>query len=157
MANFTYSQPSQCSMCRRPDQSCIFFSSDKRAALSFLKNLLNLSFSSPQTSGLLSLFLPETHGAPLPDTPEQSEEVTWWSNWKVPLYLLHWRYLLTKRIMTVVMFVISLEEIHNRLIHLTWSPSPGSFCQRKETLAVQDKIENVIFLTERTTTITQNS
>ena len=28
-----------------------------------------------QTSALLSLFLPETHGAPLPDTPEQSEEV----------------------------------------------------------------------------------
>jgi len=27
------------------------------------------------TSALLSLFLPETHGVPLPDTPEQSEEV----------------------------------------------------------------------------------
>ena len=60
----------------RPDQTCILISSDERAALSFLKNLLNLSFSFPQTSGLLSLFLPETHGAPLPDTPEQSEEVT---------------------------------------------------------------------------------
>ena len=35
------------------------------------------SLQFPQTSGLLSLFLPETHGAPLPDTPEQSEEVTW--------------------------------------------------------------------------------
>ena len=54
------------------------------------------------------------------------------------------------------MFVISLEEIHNRLIHLIWSPSPGSSCQRKETLAVQDKIENVILLTEMTATITQN-
>ena len=58
--------------------------------------------------------------------------------------------------MTVVMFVISLEQIHNRLIHLTWSPSPGSSCQRRETLAVQDKIENIILLTEMTTTITQN-
>ena len=58
--------------------------------------------------------------------------------------------------MTVVMFVISLEEIHNRLIRLTWSPSPGSSCQRKKTFAVQDKIENLILLTEMTTTITQN-
>ena len=58
--------------------------------------------------------------------------------------------------MTVVMFVISLEEIHNRLIHLTWSPSPGSSCQRKETLTVQDKIEFIILLTEMTTNIKQN-
>ena len=61
-----------------------------------------------------------------------------------------------KKIMTVVMFAIFLKRIHNRLIHLTWPPSPGSSCQRKETLAVQDKIENVILLTEMTTTITQN-
>jgi len=27
------------------------------------------------TSAVLSLFLPETHGQPLPDTPEQSEQV----------------------------------------------------------------------------------
>ena len=40
------------------------------------QNRTKHSLQFPQTSGLLSLFLPETHGAPLPDTPEQSEEVT---------------------------------------------------------------------------------